>query len=129
MQELELVYPQIMKKINFELSTKPYLQQKAATGKSGFVRFHCSMGEASDPMLGLVRCKILVKNYERTKRQCDNEAQSVLCQANAQKACSFLEMSNGFYTVVWSTDNPLSLIISSVISVRQWISQLPPHAQ
>lgn len=27
---------------------------------------HCSMGDASAPMLGLVRCKILVKNYERT---------------------------------------------------------------
>ena len=37
MQELELVYPQIMKKSIFELSTKPSKQQKAAIGKSGFV--------------------------------------------------------------------------------------------
>ena len=37
MQELELVYPQIIKKSIFELSTKLSKQQKAATGKSGFV--------------------------------------------------------------------------------------------
>jgi hypothetical protein len=37
-QELEKVYPQMMKKIKFELSTKPSKQEKAAQGKSGFVR-------------------------------------------------------------------------------------------
>ena len=36
-QELEQVYPQVMKKIKFELSTKPSKQEKAAQGKSGFV--------------------------------------------------------------------------------------------
>lgn len=36
-QELELVYPQSMRKIKFELSTKPSPQEKAAQGKSGFV--------------------------------------------------------------------------------------------
>src|SRR4028119_361843 len=36
-QELEKVYPQMMKKIKFELSTKPSKQEKAAQGKSGFV--------------------------------------------------------------------------------------------
>ena len=36
-QELEKVYPQVMKKIKFELSTKPSKQEKAAQGKSGFV--------------------------------------------------------------------------------------------
>jgi len=34
-QELEKVYPQMMKKIKFELSTKPSKQEKAAQGKSG----------------------------------------------------------------------------------------------
>ena len=36
-QKLEQIYPQIMTKIRFELSTKPSKQQKAAQGKSGFV--------------------------------------------------------------------------------------------
>jgi len=36
-QELEKVYPQIMRKIKFERSTKPSTQEKAAQGKSGFV--------------------------------------------------------------------------------------------
>jgi hypothetical protein len=35
--ELEKVYPQIMTKIRFQLSTKPSKQEKAAQGKSGFV--------------------------------------------------------------------------------------------
>jgi hypothetical protein len=35
-EELERVYPQIMTKIRFELSTKPSTQEKAAQGKSGF---------------------------------------------------------------------------------------------
>jgi hypothetical protein len=34
---LEQVYPQIMTKIRFELSTKPSKQEKAAQGKFGFV--------------------------------------------------------------------------------------------
>ena len=36
-EELEKVYPQIMTKIKFELSTKPSKQEKVAQGKSGFV--------------------------------------------------------------------------------------------
>lgn len=64
-QELELVYPQIMKKINFEVSTKPSKQYKAVTGKSGFVpaiaRWVIERSNA-----WMERCKILVKNYERT---------------------------------------------------------------
>ena len=34
-EALEKVYPQIMTKIRFELSTKPSKQEKAAQGKSG----------------------------------------------------------------------------------------------
>jgi len=64
-QQLELVYPQIMTKIKFELSTKPSKQEKAAQGKSGFVpaiaRWVIERSNA-----WMERCKILVKNFERT---------------------------------------------------------------
>jgi Transposase DDE domain len=64
-KELEKVYPQIMAKIKFELSTKPSKQKKAAQGKSGFVpaiaRWVIERSNA-----WMERCKILVKNFERT---------------------------------------------------------------
>ena len=53
-QELEKMYPQIMKKIKFELSTKPSRQEKAAKGKSGERSSHCSVGKASGQMLGWI---------------------------------------------------------------------------
>jgi Transposase DDE domain len=64
-EELEKVYPQIMTKIKFELSTKPSKQEKAEQGKSGFVpaiaRWVIERSNA-----WMERCKILVKNFERT---------------------------------------------------------------
>ena len=64
-QSLEQVYPQIMKKIKFELSTKPSKQEKAATGKTGFVPAIARwVVERSNAWME--RCKILVKNHERT---------------------------------------------------------------
>jgi len=36
-QALEVIYPQIMTKIQFELSAKPSKAEKAAKGQSGFV--------------------------------------------------------------------------------------------
>jgi len=64
-EELEKVYPEIMTKIKFELSTKPSKQEKAAQGKSGFVpaiaRWVIERSNA-----WMERCKILVKNFERT---------------------------------------------------------------
>jgi hypothetical protein len=64
-QKLEQIYPQIMTKIKFELSTKPSKQQKAAQGKSGFVpavaRWVIERSNA-----WMERCKSLVKNFERT---------------------------------------------------------------
>lgn len=64
-RELEKVYPQVMRKIKFELSTKPSKQEKAAQGKSGFVpavaRWVIERSNA-----WMERCKILVKNFERT---------------------------------------------------------------
>ena len=64
-QELEKVYPGIMRKVRFERSTKPSTQEKAAQGKSGFVpavaRWVIERSNA-----WMERCKILVKNFERT---------------------------------------------------------------
>lgn len=63
--ELEQTYPQIMEKIKFELSTKPSKQEKAAQGKSGFVPAIARwVIERSNSWME--RCKILVKNFERT---------------------------------------------------------------
>jgi len=62
---LEQVYPQIMTKIKFELSTKPSKQEKAEQGKSGFVpaiaRWVIERSNA-----WMERCKSLTKNFERT---------------------------------------------------------------
>lgn len=64
-QELEQIYPEIMTKIQFQLSTKPSKQEKAAQGKCGFVpavaRWVIERSNA-----WMERCKILVKNFERT---------------------------------------------------------------
>ena len=63
-EQLEQIYPQIMRKIRFELSTKPSKQEKAAQGKSGFVpaiaRWVIERSNA-----WMERCKSLVKNFER----------------------------------------------------------------
>jgi hypothetical protein len=64
-QALKKVDPQIMRKIKFELFTKPSKQEKVAQGKSGFVpavvRWVIECSNA-----WMERCKILVKNFERT---------------------------------------------------------------
>jgi len=62
---LEQVYPQMMTKIRFELSTKPSKQEKAAQGKAGFVQAVARwVIERSNAWME--RCKSLVKNFERT---------------------------------------------------------------
>ncbi|MGA0198060.1 MAG: transposase [Prochlorotrichaceae cyanobacterium] len=62
---LEAVYPQIMSKIQFELSPKPSKAEKAAQGKTGFVPVAARwVIERSNAWME--RCKILVKNFERT---------------------------------------------------------------
>ena len=64
-QQLEQVYPQIMTKIRFELSAKPSKQQKGVQGQSGFVPVIARwVIERSNAWME--RCKILVKNFERT---------------------------------------------------------------
>lgn len=64
-RELEKVYPGIMKKIKFEVSPKLSKEQKAEQGKTGFVpavaRWVIERSNA-----WMERCKILVKNFERT---------------------------------------------------------------
>lgn len=62
---LEQVYPQIMRKVRFELSPKPSEKEKAAAGKSGFVPVATRwIVERSNAWME--RCKSLVKNYEWT---------------------------------------------------------------
>ena len=73
---LEQVYPQIMEKIQFELSPKPSKAEKAAAGKTGFVPVKTRwVIERSNAWME--RCKSLTKNFERTL---DNaKAQLDLC--------------------------------------------------
>ena len=63
--ELEKVYPEIMTKIRFEIAPKVSKEEKAEQGLSGFVvvatRWVIERSNA-----WVERCKILVKNFERT---------------------------------------------------------------
>jgi hypothetical protein len=64
-EQLKRIYPQILTKIKFQLSKKPSKQEKAAQGKSGFVPAVARwVIERSNAWMD--RCKILVKNFERT---------------------------------------------------------------
>ena len=64
-KELENIYPEIMTKIKFELSEKLSKAEKKAQGKSGFVPVKARwVIERSNAWME--RCKILVKNFERT---------------------------------------------------------------
>lgn len=64
-EALEKVYPQIMRKIRFDLSPKPSKAEKAAQGKTGFVPVATRwVIERSNAWME--RCKSLVKNFERT---------------------------------------------------------------
>ncbi|PZD74020.1 hypothetical protein C1752_01581 [Acaryochloris thomasi RCC1774] len=60
---LDKIYPQIMTKIKFELSTKPSKQEKVAQGKYGFVLAIARwVIERSNAWMD--RCKSLTKNFE-----------------------------------------------------------------
>ena len=64
-EELQKVYPQIMTKIRFERSKKHSKQEKEEQGKSGFIPAIARwIVERSNAWVE--RCKILVKNHERT---------------------------------------------------------------
>lgn len=64
-QALEEIYPEIMTKIQFELSPKPNIAEKQAKGQSGFVPVAARwVIERSNAWVD--RCKSLVKNFNRT---------------------------------------------------------------
>ncbi len=64
-KELVKVYPEIMTKIQLELSPKPSKTEKAEKGLSGFVPVKTRwVIERSNSWME--RCKSLVKNFERT---------------------------------------------------------------
>jgi hypothetical protein len=64
-EELKKVYPDIMAKIQFELSPKPSRTEKERQGKSGFIPVKARwVIERSNSWME--RCKSLVKNFERT---------------------------------------------------------------
>jgi hypothetical protein len=64
-QALEAIYPEMMTKIQFELSAKPSKAEKEAKGQSGFVPVAMRwVIERSNAWVE--RCKSLVKNFERT---------------------------------------------------------------
>lgn len=64
-EELQKVYPDILSKIQFELSPKPSREEKAKQGQSGFVPVKARwVVERSNAWME--RCKSLVKNFERT---------------------------------------------------------------
>ena len=63
-KQLVNVYPEIMDKVQFELSPKPSKQEKVAQGKTGFVPVKARwVVERSNAWVE--RCKSLVKNFER----------------------------------------------------------------
>jgi hypothetical protein len=75
-QALETVYPEIMTKIQFELSAKPSKAEKAAKGQSGFVPVATRwVIERSNAWVE--RCKSLVKNFDRTLQR--SNAKLKLC--------------------------------------------------
>lgn len=75
-QALETVDPEIMTKIQFELSAKPSKAEKAAKGQSGFVPVAARwVIERSNAWVE--RCKSLVKNFDRTLQR--SNAKLKLC--------------------------------------------------
>lgn len=79
-QALEQIYPQIISKIQFELSAKPSKDEKEANGKSGFVPVAARwVIERSNAWVE--RCKSLVKNFDRT-----------LARANAKFKLCFIRL-------------------------------------
>ena len=64
-QALETIYPEIMTKIQFELSPKPSKAEKQAKGQTGFVPVAARwVIERSNAWVD--RCKSLIKNFDRT---------------------------------------------------------------
>ena len=117
-EELKQIYPEIMTKIQFELSAKPSKTEKEKQGKSGFVPVKTRwVIERSNSWME--RCKSLVKNFERTLDHArtklnlcfvrlmlmhigdrlteGSEALLFHEHAVAMRSPKFLEIPNGFY--------------------------------
>jgi hypothetical protein len=75
-QALEVIYPEIMTKIQFELSAKPSKAEKVANGQSGFVPVR-SRWVIERSNAWVERCKSLVKNFDRTLKR--SNAKLKLC--------------------------------------------------
>jgi Transposase DDE domain len=77
---LEAIYPEIMTKIQFELSPKPSKAEKKAKGQAGFVPVAARwVIERSNAWVD--RCKSLIKNFDRT-----------LARANAKLQLCFIRL-------------------------------------
>jgi len=71
---LTKVYPNIMRKIKIQLSPKPSKAEKEKRGKTGFVPVAARwIIERSNAWME--RCKILVKNYEKTLKNANTKIQ------------------------------------------------------
>jgi transposase len=71
---LTKIYPSIMRKIKIQLSQKPSKKDKAKKGQSGFVPVAARwIIERSNAWME--RCKILVKNYEKTLKNANTKIQ------------------------------------------------------
>lgn len=77
---LAAIYPEIMTKIQFELSPKPSKAEKKAKGQAGFVPVPARwVIERSNAWVD--RCKSLIKNFDRT-----------LVRANAKLQLCFIRL-------------------------------------
>ena len=71
---LTKVYPNIMHKVKIQLSPKPSKKEKTEKGKSGFMPVAARwIIERSNAWME--RCKILVKNYEKTLQNANTKIQ------------------------------------------------------
>ena len=97
-QELTKIYPEIMTKIQFELSAKPSKAQKQKQGKSGFVPVKARwVIERSNSWME--RCIHFGQKFWENFEKCTDKNQSMLCQTDAEEVSDRLtrKIPNGFY--------------------------------
>lgn len=123
---LEAVYPQIMQKIRFELSSKPSRAEKAVQGKTGFVPVAKRwVVERSDAWIE--RCKSLMKNCERTLAHAKAKlARPMFCTADAQAPnCAYLKISNRLYRRILGIIEAVGEALNQILKVNS-VSKLVP---
>ncbi|WP_198284588.1 transposase [Beggiatoa alba] len=87
-EALEKIYPDILSKIQFELSPKPNKQEKLAQGKTGFVPVKARwVVERSNAWVE--RCKSLVKNFERTLENANAKLKLCFIRLMIKRIASF----------------------------------------